>query len=317
MKIVQAVAPTIEPVSLSQAKMHLRLDTGTFSDNITESQSLAPASYAIADDYTTHVGDSISVYGYSAIIILNSGTNGAGGTVDCKIQESNDEIAWTDWTGGAFTQITEANDNAIQEKEYTGSKYYIRTVAKVLVGACYFGTTVITISATSSEDSLLTDLIQAARENVEDITRRALLTQTFDYYLDAFPRNNYFKLPLGNLQTVTHIKYTDSDGTQSTMTAGTDYIVETNGEYCGRIVLPYGYTWPSFTMYTSNPIVVRFVCGWTDAASIPSKIRSAVKLILTDLYLNRESSQYGGMRYEPNPAVESLLASSRLWDEIL
>jgi uncharacterized phiE125 gp8 family phage protein len=315
MKVSQAVAPTIEPITLAQAKLHLRIDSGTYADNITETQDIAPGSHAIAADYTTHVGASAYVYGYGAIVLLNSGTNGVGGTVDCKIQESDDGVTFTDWSDGAFTQVTEANDNAIQEIEYTGSKYYIRCVAQVLVAACVFGTTIVTISPTSSEDALLTDLIQAAREQVEDITRRALLTQTWDYYLDAFPQSNSFKIPFGNLQSVTHVKYTDSDGDQTTMTVSTDYIVETNAEYCGKIVLPYGTSWPSFTEYPSNPIVVRFVCGWTSAASIPSKIRSAVKMILTDLYNNRESSIFGSGRYEANPAIVNLLSSSRLWDE--
>jgi len=169
------------------------------------------------------------------------------------------------------------------------------------------------------DDSMIEDNIKSAREHVENITRRALLTQTWDYYLDRFPAENAFKLPFGNLKTVTHVKYTDSAGTQTTMTAGTDYIVETNGDQCGRIVLPYGVSWPSFTAYPSNPIVVRYVCGWTTAVSVPSTIRSAVKMIALDLYENREAQQFsnGGMEYRENVAVTNLLASARIWDEFL
>lgn len=317
MRVVLSSAPATEPVSLAEAKLHLRLDSGTFADNTGELQSLTPASRAVAADYTTHVGTAVEVLGYQALVILNSGTNGAGGTVDCKIQDSDDGAAWTDYSGGAFTQVTEANDNAIQELAYTGTKRYIRTVAKVLVADCVFGTTVIRFTPSTSEDSDLTDIIQAARENVEDICRRALITQTWDYYLDSFPPANAFKLPFGNLQSVTHIKYTDSGGTQSTMTATTEYLVETNGEYPGRIVLPYGAAWPSFTPYPSNPIVTRFICGWTAASEIPRKIKSAIKMIITDLYLNREARSYGSMDYRENPAVMRLLTSSRIWNEFI
>ena len=96
---------------------------------------------------------------------------------------------------------------------------------------------------TGYEDDLLDNIIYAATKNAEDITRRALLTQTWKYYLDAFPGNDYFKLPFGNLQSAgLTVKYTNSAGTQTTMTVTTDYLVETNGEQCGRIVLPYGET---------------------------------------------------------------------------
>lgn len=165
-------------------------------------------------------------------------------------------------------------------------------------------------------DSLLNDIIETARGCVEDITRRALLTQTWDYYLDAFPSKNYFKLPFGNLQSVTHLKYTDSDGDETTMTKNTDYLEETNGDQCGRIVLPYGETWPSFTVYPSNPIVCRFVCGWTAASNIPTRIRTAVKMIAARLYEDRGEKVLGQTVIEDNFFL-TLLHSNRLWDEFL
>lgn len=319
MQLAIATAPIIEPISLASLKLHLRLDSGSFADNVDETQSIVPGNKAIADNYTTHVGASVEVLGYTALVVLNSGTNGATGTVDCKIQESDDGAAWTDWTGGAFTQVTTANDNAIQEKAYTGTKRYIRTVAKVLLATCDFGTTVIRLEATTYDDDLLTAIITASREYVEDITRRFLLTQTWDYYINGWPTANYIKLPGGNLQSVTSVKWKDTDGTETTLTATTDYLVEPNGEGIGRIVLPYGETWPSGTLYPSNPITIRYVAGWTTAALVPAKIRSAILLICADLYVNREGKILGLTRQEflENVIIKRLLASSRLWDEFL
>ena len=164
-----------------------------------------------------------------------------------------------------------------------------------------------------SQDSLFNDQIETARGHVEDITSRALLTQTWDFYLNEFPSEDYFKLPFGNLATVTHIKYTDSDGDETEMTVTTDYIVETNGDQCGRIVLPYGKTWPSFTAYSSNPIVCRFVCGWTTAALVPSKIRTAVKMIAAKIYMSR-GDDFVGQDVREDRFFMNLLNSSRLWD---
>lgn len=306
--------PAFEPITLAELKVQLRLDSGAFADNIDTTVSIAPGNKAIADNYTTHVGTAVEVLGYTAVVNLVSGTNGATGTVDCKIQESDDNSTWTDWSGGAFTQVTESNDNAIQEKAYTGTKRYIRTVAKVLLATCDFGAIVVRLTATSVEDDLLNAIITTAREHVEDITRRAIITQTWDFSLSDWPSANYIKLPFGNLQSVSSIKWKDDGGTETTLTETTDYLVEYNGKMCGRIVLPYAETWPSGTLYPSRPITIRYVCGWTTRELVPYKIKTVIKMIAADLYANREQ-QIIAQTFSENKTVQNMLASERLWDE--
>lgn len=315
MKVVLSSGPAVEPLSLSEAKLHLRLDSGSFDDNLTITQSLALASHAVADNYTTHVGTGVNVAGKLVEVLFSCGTNGAGGTVDTKIQESDDNVTFTDWAGGAFTQVTTANDNADYKKAYTGTKTYIRTASKVLVAACEFGTSILTNEAETADDDLLTALITTARQFVEDVTRRKLIQQTWNYYLDAFPEeDDFIRIPFGNLQngesTAPTVKYKDSDGTETTMTVTTDYLVETNGDDCGRIVLPYGVSWPSATLYPSNPITITFTCGYGDeAADVPSKIRTTIKMLLSHFYEHR-----GDDLPKDSPALK-LLASEKLpWE---
>lgn len=313
---VKLITPaTLFPISLADLKLHLRLDSGSFADNIDETISIAPGSHAIAANYTTHVGTGVEVLGYTAVVVANYGVLTIGSVVDVKIQESDDNVTYTDWTGGAFTQVTIAAASSTQEKAYTGIKRYIRTVAKVITQAGEFSTTVIRLASQAAEDDLLNAIIYAGIEHVENITRRALLTQTWEYYLDEFPDDDFIKIPFGNLASVTSIIYKDSDGVETTMTLTTDYLVETNGEGIGRIVLPYGISWPTFTAYPSKPITIKFVCGWTAAALVPYVIKVALKLICSDLYENREGKVLSSFSYQENKVVNALLASSKLWDE--
>lgn len=313
--------PAFEPVTLAELKLHLRVDSGSFADNIDTSQSLVPDNYAIAADYTTHVGTGVDVLGYTALVNLNSGAYTATGTVDCKIQESDDDVTYVDWSGGAFTQVEQGvNDEAIQEIAYTGTKQYIRTVAQVLLATCDFGTTVIRLTATTIEDDLLNADITAAREYAEDVTRRAIITQTWDFFLDDWPDGNSFEVPKGNLQTgglILSYDYVDTDGTKATTTMDLtdDYLIETNGEQLGRIVLPYSGTWPSFTKWPVQPIRLRYVCGWTTRALVPNKIKQAILMYCGDLYANRESQVLGIINeaFSENVTVDRLLASMRLW----
>ena len=314
MKVVQAVAPIIEPVSLDSLKLHLRLDSGSFADNVDEAQSIVPGDHVVAAAYSL-VGSAVEVLGYTAVVVLNSGANGVTGTVDAKIQESDDDVTYTDWVTGAFTQVTTANDNAVQEIAYTGVKRYIRIVATVALATCDFGATVIRLTATSIEDDLLTDLIETARLDVENDSRRQIMTATWDYYLDGWPDGDYIKLPFGNLQSVTSVKYKDSDGDETTMTVTTDYLVETDGAGIGRIVLPYGETWPSFTAYPSNPISVRYVCGWTTRALVPATVKSAIKMRCAKLYKSRGDDFVGQTVIEDKTYTRLVNNIPRLYDE--
>lgn len=313
MKVTTYTAPTVEPISLEEVKAHLRLDSGSFADNIDELQCIPPAAHAITVGYAL-IGSAVDVLLYESVVFFNSGTNAATGTVDVKIQHSDDNVTYTDWIGGAFTQVTTANDNAIYEKAYTGGKRYIRCVAQVLLAACSFGVSVIRKNTASTEDTYLTALITQAREYVEASTWRRLITQTLDIYFDDFPTADNIALPFGNLQTVTHFKYTDSAGTETTLVEDTDYIVETNGPAYGRLVLPNDVLWPTDTLKSSNPITVRFTCGYGDAAAdVPQTFKAAMLLLVAGWYGQRSGLMSSAVELREHRSIETMLWQRRLF----
>jgi uncharacterized phiE125 gp8 family phage protein len=304
-------APATEPLSLAEVKEHLRLDSGSVADNVTTAQSIAPGDHVIAASYSLK-GAGVNVLGYRTLVNLNCGENGDGGTVDAKIQESDtdSDAAYADWTGGAFTQVTTSYDNAVQEKEYTGTKAYIRVVATVAVATCDFGADIVKIQPYSAEDILLTNLIKAAREYCENFQGRSYITQTWDLLLDDWPDEDYIKVPYPPLVSVSSVKYYDTDSTEATMDSG-DYYVDTYAEP-GRIVLGYGESWPSTTLRPANGVIVRFVAGYGAAASVPQCVKQAMLMLIGHWYENRESTLTGQINDEIKFAVHALLWMDRI-----
>lgn len=308
-------APATEPLTLTEAKEHLRLDSGSVADNITTVQSIAPGDHGISAAYSLK-GAGVSVLGYRALVNLNSGTNGAGGTVDAKIQESDTDVDadYEDWSGGAFTQVTEANDNAVQEKEYTGSKAYIRVVSTVSGATCDFGADIVKVQPYSAEDTLLTNLIKAAREYCEGFTNRAYITQVWDLLLDSFPVGDSISIPYPPLVSVASVKYYDTENTEATMDSG-DYYVDTYKEP-GRIVLGYNKSWPTTILRPANGVIIRFTAGYGAAAAVPQKVKQAMLMLISYWFENREAAQVGitnALSKEIESAVRALLWLDRIY----
>jgi len=309
--------PTVEPVTLAEIKQHLRLTSGTLAGDTVTSQCIVPGLHTAIAAYGL-VGASVDVLGKQVLVNLSTGACGSGGSVAAKVQESDDGTLWQDFPGGAFTTVTESNDNAVQELAYTGAKQYIRVVATVAIASCSFAADVVAITGDPAEDAMLQDFVTAARAWCEQHLSRALATQTLEAYPETFPSAGYIggysmqgiKLPMAPLQSVTSIKYKDSAGTETTLAASA-YIVDTDSDP-GVVIPAYGTYWPSFTPYPVNPVKVRYVAGYTTA---PKPIKNAIKMLAGIMYRSRDTLEPIESNAEYR-AVVWLLAPyrNRWWD---
>lgn len=117
-------------------------------------------------------------------------------------------------------------------------------------------------------DELLTSLIQAAVEDAEGpdgFTGRALLEQTWDLFLDAFPTGD-IEIPLPPLIEVEGVFYSDSAGAETEFSAAS-YSYDGSVDP-GRISLTVNGSWPTPAV-VSNAVRVRFRAGYLSSDSPP------------------------------------------------
>lgn len=313
--ITETTAPTVEPVTRTELKDYLRLDTT--DDALSLSQSIAPGAHVIAAAYSLK-GSGVNVSGSTATVYLNSGTNGSGGTVDVKLQESNTDIDgnYTDVVDGAFTQITETGagdtepDNATYELSYTGGFTFIRVVATVATATCDFAVSVAEQASTTDENDLLDALIEAARRHCEIVTARSFISTTWTMTFDRFP--TFFELPHPPGLSVTSIKYFDADDTQQILSTD-DYDTDFQSEPA-RVVEDPAATWP--TVFDKiNAVELIYKAGYgTTAADVPEQLKLAIKLLAAHWYEHREPVVLGVTTNSVPLTVESLLMHYRIKD---
>lgn len=144
---------------------------------------------------------------------------------------------------------------------------------------------------TSDSDDMITALIQAARQQLDGNDgwlRRALVTQTWELTLDAFPCRE-IRIPLPPLQSITSINYDDRDGLEQTVSASA-YDVDAVGQP-GWVVPVRGSPWP-VAMSAINAVRIRFVAGYppsTDSPpdlrlNVPRPIKQAILLMVKNLW---------------------------------
>jgi uncharacterized phiE125 gp8 family phage protein len=130
---------------------------------------------------------------------------------------------------------------------------------------------------TDAADSVLTELIATATQYAGHITERALLRQTLEIVLDAFPADGIeLKRTMkddGAKPTIVSVTYVDPDGVTQTMPSG-DYYLDDGQTPCW--LLPaVGTDWPS-TREQANAVVVQYTAGF-DSDKIPPCLLSFVK----------------------------------------
>lgn len=151
----------------------------------------------------------------------------------------------------------------------------------------------------AEDPTTLQTILRAARESIEEFANLSAVQQVWRYVYSAFP--GAIRLPRGPVASVDSVKYYDSTGAQQTLSA-LQYTVFRNA---GIIEPVYGSTWPS-TQARSDAVEINYTAGYGISESVsnedspetfeqniitlalPEKIKTAILLMASHLYDNRE-----------------------------
>lgn len=189
----------------------------------------------------------------------------------------------------------------------------------------------------NDDDQVIQQAIRAARWNLEEKYRIACITQSLVLGLDVFVQPDYDPWaqvtpvwPIGwwiqrvfypraasielrwPLQSVTSITYTDTAGSPQTF-SNTNYTADVDSDP-PRVTPNVGQLWPIASLLP-NSIKIEFIAGFTSPALVPDNIKAALRLIIGDLYENREQSLIGTrlMVVELPRGVDDLMSRHKQW----
>jgi uncharacterized phiE125 gp8 family phage protein len=151
-----------------------------------------------------------------------------------------------------------------------------------------------------SDDDLLSEItMPAALGQIETKIRRAVMPQTWEMALDAFPSRE-IALPYGPLLSVEAVAYVDQSGVEQALPVEA-YEIDSYSK--PGWVIPTG-AWPA-PMATANSVRIRWIAG----GDCPPEVRQAFLLLVGHYYVNREAA--GASMAAIPLGVDAMLANHR------
>ncbi len=162
-------------------------------------------------------------------------------------------------------------------------------------------------------DDLINELITSAREAAETFTNRTFVDTTFIYKINGFPPSglvdSHILLPRSPLDSVSSVAYLDINGSSQTL-ATSVYEVDTSS-IPGRVRLKIDKVWPS-TQLHPEVVTITFIAGYGAASVVPSAIKVAVKMLVSDLYEHPEWRLDASPAVHDNPTARRLLMTEQV-----
>lgn len=166
------------------------------------------------------------------------------------------------------------------------------------------------LSGVLDDDALLAIYIAAARQEAEQKTGRALLTQTITEYFPTW--SGCYELAVYPVQSITSVSYIPDGATDYTpLTADTHYFTDLISAPA-QVQHPNGFAYPALSE-RPNPVRITYVAGNTQASDVPPTIRQAMLLLIAAYYEHREDAEVLWATSDPRvQASDALLRNNRV-----
>lgn len=139
-------------------------------------------------------------------------------------------------------------------------------------------------SAFIDDDGLIADYIQAAIGAAENYTATSINEAKFEVHSSAFIDGYEFKV--SPVQAITSVTYLDSSDAEQTLDTD-EYELLPVDPYVSKIRFIEEDSLPSVAENSSKAVQIAITTGFA-LGTVPKAIQSAILLILSDLYENRE-----------------------------
>lgn len=152
----------------------------------------------------------------------------------------------------------------------------------------------------SDDDSIITDMVSAVTEHVQNILNRQLGVATYELYADGL----ISKLPKNPIREILSIEYLDASGNYVTLDSSAYYLYER-----------YGVGYVSYSDIPTlqehqRALKITFSCGYD---VVPQPILSYMRVKVSTLYENREEYVIGSIISEfDNKFIKNLLTSYKV-----
>lgn len=156
-----------------------------------------------------------------------------------------------------------------------------------------------------AEDTILALLITTARQMVESLTGRLLLTQDWRLPLDAWPASGLILPPLGPVAGLIAARLRHRDGSETLLASG---LFTVRGDRAPPVIAFERGAVPAPDRPLGGIELDLRLGHGTNPAQVPADLRQAVRLLAAHFYENRDASDAGG---QPPEAVRALIAPYR------
>lgn len=158
----------------------------------------------------------------------------------------------------------------------------------------------------TNDDTLITEYIKAATRQAGEYMNRAVKVEQWILRLTEWPTSGVIAASKGDYISGLSIQYYDANNASQTLTVTTDYLFQ---DAAGVVYIKLKNT-PSFSDDYPFPVNVTAVYGWNTV--VPESVKSAIRLIVGDLYEQRQSKFTANSTSEFATYIKDLLNPYRL-----